>query len=174
MGLGGTPTSTRPTATPFNVATTAVLLLALMPLVYYLWMCLAFNHGELMLPSAALLDHFPLPTPTSVGILIGWFIFQIVLQIFAPGRWVEGPLLADGTRLKYKMNGWFTWWFIWAAITGGVALHLFSPTILADQFGPLLTTMNLAVALFCVYPGEFVELRNFAGNVYRQGRGIEA
>src|SRR6266446_9391069 len=45
-GLGGTPTSTRPTATPFNVATTAVLLLTLMPLVYYLWMCLALNHAH--------------------------------------------------------------------------------------------------------------------------------
>lgn len=150
-GVGGAPTSTRRTATPFNVAATAVLLLALMPLVYYLWMCLAFNHGEPMLPSAALLDHLPMPTPISVGILVGWFVWQIVLQIFAPGRWVEGPLLADGTRLKYKMNGWFTWWFTWAALTGGVALHLFPPTILADQFGPLLTTMNLAVALFCVY-----------------------
>src|SRR5258708_31437016 len=98
-GLGGTPTSTRPTATPFNVAATAVLLLALMPLVYYLWMCLAFNHGEPMLPSAALLDHLPMPTPISVGILVGWFVWQIVLQILAPGRWVEGPLLADRTRL---------------------------------------------------------------------------
>ena len=149
--VGAAPTSTRRTATPFNVAATAVLLFTLMPLVYYLWMCLAFNHGEPMLPSAALLDHLPMPTPISVGILVGWFVWQIVLQIFAPGRWVEGPLLADGTRLKYKMNGWFTWWFTWAALIGGVALHLFPPAILADQFGPMLTTMNLAVALFCVY-----------------------
>ena len=149
--VGAAPTSTRRAATPFNVAATAVLLFTLMPLVYYLWMCLAFNHGEPMLFSAALLDHLPMPTPISVGILVGWFVWQIVLQIFAPGRWVEGPLLADGTRLKYKMNGWFTWWFTWAALTGGVALHLFPSAILADQFGPMLTTMNLAVALFCVY-----------------------
>jgi protein-S-isoprenylcysteine O-methyltransferase Ste14 len=147
--LGGTPTSTRTTATPRNVAITIIMLLTLPPLVYYMGFCLEFNRGQLMLPSAEMLDYFPLPTGTSVAIVAGWLIFQGLLQSYAPGKWVEGTPLLDGTRLKYKMNGWIAWWFTWVVLAAGVMLHLFSATILADQFGALLTTANIVTYLFC-------------------------
>jgi hypothetical protein len=149
--LGGTPTSARPTATRFNVAMTVVLLIALPPFVYYLWACLAFNHGRPMIPSTELLEQFPWPTATSVGIVAGWLLFQALLQQYAPGRLVEGTPLADGKRLVYRMNGWFAWWFTWVLLVAAVALGVFSATILADQFGPLLTTANIFSYLFCVY-----------------------
>lgn len=149
--FGGAPTSTRPTARAFNVLSTIVLLLVLPPLVYYLWICLEFNGGNLMVPSPGLFRYVPAPTPTSIGIFASWFVFQALLQIYAPGKWIEGTSLADGTRLKYKMNGWFSWWFTWLVIAAGVILHIFSPTILADQFGPLLTTANIFTYLFSFY-----------------------
>jgi Delta14-sterol reductase len=149
--LGGTPTSTRTTATLGNVMMTVIMLFTLPPLVYYIWFCLTFNRGHLVLPSAKMLGRFPLPTATSVAIVAGWLIFQGLLQIYAPGRWVEGTPLPDGTRLKYKMNGWIAWWVTWAILAAGVALSLFSPTILADQFGPLLTTANIFTYLFSFY-----------------------
>lgn len=149
--LGGTPTSIRTTASPANVVLTIVLLLALPPLVYYLWFCLEYNHGKLALPSREMLMAIPAPTLTSVGIIAGWLIFQSLLQIYAPGKWAEGPPLPDGTRLKYKLNGWAAWWITWAVLAAGVALKLFSPTILADQFGPLLTTANIFTYVFCFY-----------------------
>ena len=149
--MGGTPTSLHTTATPFNVATTVVLLLVLPPLVYYLWMCLAYNHGQLMLPSVDLLGRVPMPTATAFAIVIGWVLFQALLQIYAPGKWVEGTPLRHGSRLKYKMNGWFAWWFTWAALALGAWLKLFSPTVLADQFGPLLTAANIVTYLFALY-----------------------
>jgi protein-S-isoprenylcysteine O-methyltransferase Ste14 len=149
--LGGTPTSMHTTATRFNVAMTLVLLLVLPPLVYYLWMCLEFNHGRLMLPSLDLLGRIPMPTRTAVGIVLGWLAFQALLQIYAPGKWVQGTSLPDGSRLKYKINGWFAWWFTWAAIAIAVWLELFSPTVLADQFGPLLTTTNIFTYVFAFY-----------------------
>jgi ergosterol biosynthesis ERG4/ERG24 family protein len=130
---------------------TIIMLLTLPPLVYYIWFCLELNHGQLMLPSARMLDHFPLPTFTSVAIVAGWLIFQGLLQIYAPGKWVEGTPLPDGTRLKYKMNGWFSWWFTWAVLAAGLGLQLFSPASLADQFGALLTTANIFTYLFCFY-----------------------
>jgi hypothetical protein len=86
-----------------------------------------------MIPSTQLFDRFPWPTATSVGIVIGWLLFQVVLAQYAPGKLVEGTPLADGARLVYRMNGWFAWWFTWAVLAAGVALGLFSPTILADQ-----------------------------------------
>jgi len=147
----GTPTSTRTTATIANVALTIVLLLTLPPLVYYLWFCLAFNHGQLALPSAEMLWRFPAPTVTSVGVVGGWLIFQALLQVYAPGKRIEGPSLPDGSRLKYKMNGWFSWWFTWTILATGAAFHVYSPASLVDQFGPLLTTVNIFCYLFCFY-----------------------
>ena len=124
--LGGMPTSTRTTATLGNVTTTIIMLFTLPPLVYYIWICLAFNRGHLVLPSPEMLDYFPLPTATSVAIVAGWLIFQGLLQIYAPGKWVEGTPLPDGTRLKYKMNGWFAWWFTWAVLAAGGGTEPFS------------------------------------------------
>src|SRR5450755_2665515 len=135
--LGGTPTSIRTTASPVNVVLTIVMLLTLPPLVYYMWFCLAFNHGKLALPSREMLTAIPAPTMMSVAIIAGWLIFQGLLQIYVPGKWVDGTPLSDGTRLKYKMNGWVAWWITWVVLVAGVALKLFSPTILADQFGAL-------------------------------------
>ena len=149
--LGGTPTATRPTASAFNVAGTVVLLAALPPLVYYVWYCLEFNAGQLAWPALAMLAHFPLPTATSVGIVAGWFLFQGLLQVYAPGRWIEGTALADGRRLRYRMNGWFSWWLTWAVLGAGALLGLYSPTVLADQFDPLLTTANIFTYLLCFY-----------------------
>lgn len=150
-GFGGTPTATRSTATRFNVVMTVVLLVALPPLVYYMWICLEHFGGRLTVPTRAWIHYFPLPTATSVGIVLGWLAFQGLLQIYAPGPWVEGTPLPDGTRLRYKMNGWPSWWITWACLGAGAALHLYRPTILADQFGPLLTTTNLFTYLFCFY-----------------------
>lgn len=149
--LGGSATATRPTATRWNVVMTALLLVVLPPVVYYLWICLRFFDGKLVFPAADFLRHFPKPTWTSAAIVAGWLGFQAVLQIAAPGRWVEGTPLADGSRLKYRMNGWFSWWCTWAVLAAGVATGWIPTTILADQFGPLLTTMNLFAYGFCLY-----------------------
>ena len=130
---------------------TIILLFALPALVYYLWYCLTFNRGQLMLPSPEMLNRFPLPTATSVVIVAGWLIFQALLQICVPGEQVEGTPLPDGTRLKYTMNGWRSWWLTWAVLFAGVALQLFPPTILADELGALLTTATVSSYLLSIY-----------------------
>lgn len=155
--LGGTPTTNRPTASAANVAVAAFLLVFLPPLVYYMWICLDRFQGRLVIPTVAWFSYFPWPTLTSVGIVAGWFLFQGLLQIYAPGKWVEGTPLQDGTRLRYKLNGWFSWWTTWAVIAAGVATGLIPATILADQFGPLLTTVNIltyALAFFLYVHGR--------------------
>jgi len=55
------------------------------------------------------------------------------------------------------MNGWFTWWTTWALLAGGVLLGLYRPSVLAQQLGPLFSTVNLLVyplALFLYFHGK--------------------
>ena len=104
----------RPTSA-LNALSSGVLLFTLPALVYYLFICVAHYEGALVLPTtmselSSLASHVRMPTPTSFGILLGWFSWHVVMQIFAPGKWVDGTPLADGTRLPYKLNGWFTFW----------------------------------------------------------------
>ena len=147
----GAPTAPRGTAAAANVAGTIVVLPALPLFVYYLWYCLAFNHGHPALPSLDMLRQLPLPTAKSAAIVAGWLILQALLAHYVPGRVVEGTALPDGTRLSYKLNGWRAWWLTGALLASCAALRLYSPAALADEFGPLLTTANIFTAVFCIY-----------------------
>src|SRR5579871_1639160 len=124
------------------------LMVLLPPLVYYMWICATRYDGALTIPHnkeelLRLVSFVAAPTWQAVAIYLGWFLFQALLQIYAPGKWVEGTELADGTRLKYRMNGWFSWWFTWVCLAAGVLTGIISPTLLFDQFGPLLTVVNI-------------------------------
>lgn len=46
----------------------------------------------------------------AAGILLAWLAFQIGLERFLPGDDVDGVLLKDGSRLKYRMNGHLAFW----------------------------------------------------------------
>jgi Delta24(24(1))-sterol reductase len=140
-------------AAPLRVALTLFLLAALPPLVYYFWICLQYFGGRLVFPTPGLLHYFPRPTATSAGILASWLVFQALLQIYAPGQWTEGMPLpgGSGARLHYKMNGWVSWWITWIVLAAAMAVGAIPPTLLADQFGPLMTTANIFTFVFCVY-----------------------
>ena len=42
--------------------------------------------------------------------LLAWFGFQVLLERWLPCEIVEGVLLQDGTRLKYRLNGHLSFW----------------------------------------------------------------
>jgi protein-S-isoprenylcysteine O-methyltransferase Ste14 len=132
------------------------LMILLPPLTYYMWICMVYYGGNMVIPSTKagwleLVSHVPGPTITSVLIFFGWMLFQGMLQVWAPGRWVEGRPLNDGSRLKYRMNGLFSWWFTWVVLVGAVLLGWIRPAVLYDQFGPLLTTANIFAFAFTLY-----------------------
>ncbi len=139
---------TRPRIT--DVLGGLLLLIGLPPFTYYLWFCITDFDGALFFPSN-LISRIPAPTVMAVIIYVCWFLFQAVLQIAAPGKIHEGTVLSDGTRLKYKMNGWFSFWFTFGAIGLAVTLGWIPATILYDQFGPLLTTVNIFAFLFSLF-----------------------
>lgn len=139
---------------PVTLITQAVLMMGLLPpLTFYLWISVTDFRGALTLPAfahewTALVARVPAPTLTAIALYAGWFLLQALLQLYAPGKLREGLPLADGTRLRYKMNGWFSFWFTMIAALGVAAAGWFPSTILCDQFGPLLTTVNLFAFAF--------------------------
>jgi Delta14-sterol reductase len=131
-------------------ATLALLGLVALPLVvYYLWLCVRHNQGALVRPSSweelrTWLALLPPPTFAASAIFGAWVLLQVVLQISAPGRVREGLPLADGSRLKYRMNGWFSFCFTLALTVILAWLGWLPPTLAYDHFGALVTTVNLA------------------------------
>jgi delta14-sterol reductase len=146
---------------PFSFGYGAIPLMVLLPpLVYYMWWCMINHDGAMVVPGWDFVKSLPAPTLKSVLMYGGWFGFHALLQIYAPGEWVHGTPLKDGRRLKYKMNGWFTWWATWVVIaaiigigaaTGGRAGALGIATVLYDEFGPLMSTVNIFTFVFVVY-----------------------
>src|SRR4029079_3898740 len=87
-----------------------VLMLALPPFVYWLWISLAFHDGApaLAIPASALAA--ARPTAGILLLYIGWWGVQATLAFVLPGRVFERPPLADGSQLRYRLNGWLAFW----------------------------------------------------------------
>ena len=80
----------RPLST-FNLVSAVAMLLLLPPFVYYMWLCATQYHGALFVPSNMaelkdLLGRVAAPTPRAFAIFLGWYLFQGLLQQFAPGK----------------------------------------------------------------------------------------
>lgn len=137
-------------------------MIALPPLTYYFWICISRFDGAFIFPTSrqawsSLLAMLPAPTGASLILYFGWFALQAMLQVAAPGKVLQGLPLADGSRLSYRMNGWFSFCSTFVVAGALVATGWISPTVLYDQFGPLLTTANLfafALAVFMYLLGK--------------------
>jgi hypothetical protein len=122
-------------------------------LAYYLWICLTFYGGSLVIQgsqdeAARLLGHVPGPDTTALLLYLTWLLLQILLHVAAPARTCEGLPLADGTRLTYRLNGWSAFWITPIVLLIAVWAGALSPTIAYDHFGPLLTTANIVAFVF--------------------------
>lgn len=132
-------------------------MIALPLLVYYLWFCVEKHQGQLFLPEPGDLGLIfgTLPTTTSLLIFGGWLLLQALLQVAVPGRWREGVALADGTRLRYKMNGLASFSLSLGLLILAVQLEWFDPKFLFElggaEFGALITTVNLFAFLFSLF-----------------------
>jgi delta14-sterol reductase len=138
-----------------RVIAPAALLIALPLVVYYLWICLAYYRGGLVLPRsakewAALAGRVPAPSLSAAGILLAWFLYLAAAHLVVPGRRVEGLPQDDGARLTYKTNGWATWWATWALLGLAVWSGWLRPSTVTDRFGSLLSTANILVFILAV------------------------
>jgi len=84
--------------------------------------------------------------------MIGIFsLFQILLMKYLPGKRFEGPITPKGNIPVYKANGIFAFSVSMVSfVVASCVLKLFSPTIIYDNFGPLLGALNVFSLLFCL------------------------
>src|SRR5262249_40915817 len=145
-------------------------------LVYYLWLCVQEHDGAFFLPT---LENFHIPAPTldAVVIFAVWLVLQAVLQIAVPGKMQEGTPLPNGTRLRYKLNGWVSFCITLLLFFLAIRLGWIKPTIVYDNFGPLLTTVNLfafALSLILYLWGRSARARKEGAAHEVNGNGVSA
>jgi Delta14-sterol reductase len=154
-------TASVPSAPPMRVSWRQELLaltglIALPMTVYYLWSCLTFHDGALVLPASwqelgEWLTRLPAPSWQAAALIAGWVTLQVILQIWAPGRVHKGPPLADGSRLNYRTNGWFSFCFSLILLVALAWMGWLPATVAYDHFGALLTVTNLLAFGFAFF-----------------------
>ncbi|XP_020700557.1 delta(14)-sterol reductase isoform X2 [Dendrobium catenatum] len=77
--------------------------------------------------------HSFLPSWSSAGILLSYFVYLALAGAILPGKNVPGAVLSDGTRLHYRCNGLASLFILMALLGIGVSLRLISPTVIADR-----------------------------------------
>ncbi len=79
-----------------------------------------------------------------VALYFGYVAALFLAHKFLPGRWHDGALLPDGTRLKYKLNGLTLYLLTFAVCVSGELTHAFSlAPIVTTYFWSLLVAANL-------------------------------
>ena len=149
------------------------IMLLLPPLVYYMWICMAQNHGAFLLPRTmdeltGLLRLVPAPTLASTLFVGLWILGQGLLQIYAPGEWVEGTPLSDGSRLPYKINGWFSFWLTILGLFFCCWMGWIPATFLWDEFGAIISTTTIfcyGFSLYLYFKGKASSDKSVTGRV---------
>lgn len=90
----------------------------------------------------------------SLIVIGGYMLFQLLLMVVVPGARVEGPITENGNIPVYKDNG-LRIFLITMLTFCGLTYYLktytpYSPSMVHDNFGDLLATMNAFALLFCV------------------------
>ncbi len=146
-----------------------LIMLGLPAIVYYLYFCVRFNHGNII-PGAAV-DYSPFsgfwesiaPTWQAVLMYGSWLLLQVLLQAFLPGKTVHGVRLGDGTRLAYKMNGPAS--FIISLVLLGLlaGTGLVGMDIIYNSFGALVSVVIIFVIAFSVFLYVYGKISGQAG-----------
>ncbi|MBW1902884.1 MAG: hypothetical protein JRJ20_14850 [Deltaproteobacteria bacterium] len=153
IGRSGKPPRRKPPVAQMNI-------IFLTLYTYYVYFCIAFNGGALLPgPQADGLAFFRAIVPTWEAALVYliWFAFQALLYLIAPGKIVEGLPLPDGTRLKYRINGFSSFIITAAVVALCVWQGWFSLGWIHKNFGALLsaiTIFSFVLSLFLYYYGK--------------------
>jgi 7-dehydrocholesterol reductase len=91
-----------------------------------------------------------LGTPTAWAILGVFAAVELTLMRLLPGKAFHGPVTANGNVPVYKANGVLAFAVTVALFAGASwGMHLFSPTIVYDNFGGIIGALNVFSLVFC-------------------------
>ncbi|KAL9273503.1 Delta(14)-sterol reductase-like protein, partial [Drosera capensis] len=68
-----------------------------------------------------------------VGMLLSYLGYLAVFGSVLPGKVIDGVVLADGTRLKYRCNGFLSLILLISLLVIGVQAGVISATAIADK-----------------------------------------
>ncbi|MEZ4299123.1 MAG: hypothetical protein R3B70_29510 [Polyangiaceae bacterium] len=145
-------------ATRFVRMTLVPLLLMLLtpPAAIVFWIVCTHLDGSLarLLTSEGLrvaIEKFPMPSFRAALILGVFLAVELILLVGLPGKTYEGPLSPTGARPRYKLNGVLAFVVTLALFFGASHwLKLFSPGIVWDEFGPILSTVVVFALVLCL------------------------
>ena len=184
----------------FTFISTLLILTTTPLMVIYFYLAAAYFKGSLLEPiqllwmgKISLSSLIPAFEWGALKLYILWVSLQIILAVFLPDfihRWIGkyrggiqyGSITPAGSKLPYNINGLQAWIISHAVFfLGAYFFGWFSPTIIADFWGPLLIIANVmgyAVAIFvyvkAYYFPSCVKDRKFSGSkLYDFYMGIE-
>ena len=135
--------------------------------IMWIWYTVKFHDGSYTAFIAALLNspnklqffvnvwsHTNIGSQFALMVIGGYMLFQLVLMVLVPGPRAVGPPTVNGNIPVYKDNG-FRIFLITMVTFAGLTYYLktftpYSPSMVYDNFGDLLATMNVFALLFCV------------------------
>lgn len=147
----------------FVIFIPVALILATPPIVILMWYINVFLGGSLehFEQLASEKGFFPLlfevwspifwGTSTSWNMIAFFICFQLVLMRIVPGAQFLGPVSPMGNVPIYKANGLQCFFITMLTFyLCAFELQLFSPTIIYDNFGALLSSLNIFSFSFCI------------------------
>ncbi|GAQ87345.1 delta14-sterol reductase [Klebsormidium nitens] len=91
------------------------------------------------------------PTLEAALVILGYITFLAIAGAILPGKTYAGTVLADGSRISYKCNGFLLLLVLLASLGGLVLTGVVDPKYIARNRGALFTTdLAIAFALSCI------------------------
>lgn len=140
-----------------NVVAPLALVLVTPVLVPVLWIVVQYLDGALTRVFtvdgwATVVHRLPFPTMTAVTILAVFVGVEVVLLRFLPAKVYLGPVSPAGVRPSYRANGVAAWVVTHVLFLGAsYGLGWFSPTVVYDHLGELLSTTSVLSIVFCLW-----------------------
>uniref|UniRef100_A0A6A7G960 Delta(14)-sterol reductase n=2 Tax=Hirondellea gigas TaxID=1518452 RepID=A0A6A7G960_9CRUS len=130
-----------------------VIMIALIFILYWLWICITYRSGLLWIPDSPdqigsyfarfwdFIKQGAIPSRFAIVVYLGWVVSHAFGQIYLSGKTVKGlPMRGqNGKQLKYTMNGWKAFWLMWIILFGFHQSRILPITVFYDLCGELMT-----------------------------------